>query len=54
MTRRKLLALAGCAGLGLAGAAAVVTIRRPRSDEAKAPVDQARLETVTLTIHGMI
>jgi hypothetical protein len=54
LTRRKLMALVGCAGLGLAGAATAITMRRTRTDDPDAQVDQARLETVTLTIHGMI
>lgn len=54
MTRRKLLALVGSAGLGLAGAAVLMTIQRAPNGEIKAPVGQAKLETVTLTIHGMI
>jgi hypothetical protein len=54
LTRRKLMALVGSAGLGLAGAATAITIRRARSGDPTAQVDQAKLETVTLTIHGMI
>ena len=54
LTRRKLLALVGSAGLGVVGAATAITIQRARSAETKAPVDQAKLETMTLTIHGMI
>jgi hypothetical protein len=54
LTRRKLLAIVGSAGLGLAGAATAITIQRARSGDPKAQVDQAKLETVTLTIQGMI
>lgn len=56
LTRRKLLAILGSAGLGLAGAATAITIttQRARSGDRKAQVDQGKLETVTLTIHGMI
>jgi hypothetical protein len=54
MTRRKLLALVGSAGLGLAGAAAAITIQRTRRGDLKAQVGQARLETITLNIRGMI
>ena len=54
LTRRKLMALVGSAGLGLAGATTALTIRRTRSGDPKAPVGQAKLETVRLTIHGMI
>ena len=54
LTRRKLLALVGSAGLGVVGAATAITIQRARSGGPKAPVDQAKLETVTLTIRGMI
>jgi hypothetical protein len=54
MTRRKLLALVGSAGLGLVGAATAITIQRAGSGDPTTPVDQAKLETVTLTIRGMI
>ena len=54
MTRRKLLALVGSAGLGLVGAATAITTQRARSGDPKTPGDQAKLETVTLTIRGMI
>jgi hypothetical protein len=54
LTRRKLLAIVGSAGLGLVGAATAITIQRARSGDPRAPDDQAKLETVTLTIRGMI
>ena len=53
-TGSELLAFVGSAGLGVVGVATAITIQRARSGGPKAPVDQAKLETVTLTIRGMI